>query len=69
MIRIRDLSLPLGTPEGALAALAAKRLRVRHEEVAALEIRRRSEDARRKADIRLPYTVDAAPARRESSRR
>ena len=65
MIRIRDLSLPLGAPEGALAALAAKRLRVRPEEVAALEIRRRSVDARRKADIRLLYTVDVALARPE----
>ena len=58
MIRIRNLSLHPGEPEQKLRALAARELRVRLNEIAAIKLFRRSIDARRKPDVRLQYTVD-----------
>ena len=57
MLRIRDLSLAPGAPEGDLYEAAAKALGSR---VTSLTVVRRSVDARRKNDIRIIYTVDAA---------
>ncbi|MCI8525909.1 MAG: hypothetical protein HFF17_08300 [Oscillospiraceae bacterium] len=59
MIRIRDLSLAPGQGEAALRALAARVLRVRETDITALEVRKKSIDARRKDDVRVIYTVDA----------
>lgn len=60
MIRIRDISLAPGQPESALRAQAARVLRLREADIAAISVRRKSVDARRKDDVRLIYTVDAA---------
>ncbi len=61
MIRIRDLSLP-AREDGprALARAAAGALGVGDGDISELKIRRRSVDARKKGDVRIVYTVDAA---------
>ena len=60
MIRIRDLSLPPdGGPE-LLKELAAKALRLSPEEIVSIQLHRRSVDARKKDDVRIICTVDAA---------
>jgi hypothetical protein len=60
MIRIQGLTLSPGEPEGKLWKLVAKTLRVRPNDIHALQIRKRSIDARKKDAVRLVYTVDAA---------
>ena len=57
MIRIRDLTLPVGADENALRKKAGKLLGV---PVLSLKIRKKSVDARKKPDIRLIYTVDVS---------
>ena len=47
-----------GQDEGALVDEAAKALRVSASEIRALQIARRSVDARKKPDVRIIYTVD-----------
>ena len=61
MLRLRDLSVPVGE-DGREAVLraAARELGVPEGEIRELKLRRRSVDARKKNDIRLIYTVDAA---------
>ncbi|MBQ6465517.1 MAG: hypothetical protein IJJ43_04545 [Oscillospiraceae bacterium] len=51
MILIRDLKLGAGEPWEALRALAAKRLRVRPEDIGGLRLYKRSLDARRKPEL------------------
>ena len=58
MLRIRDISMYPGQDEGALLYEAAKALRVSASEIRALQIARRSVDARKKPDVRIIYTVD-----------
>ncbi len=67
MIRIRELSIP-AREDGRAAVLkaVARELGVREREIVDVKIRRRSVDARRKSDVRLIYTVDAALSGGES---
>ncbi len=60
MIRIREISLP---PEHSVAQLSyevARALKISNSKVRRVRIVRRSVDARKKPDIRIVYTVDAA---------
>ena len=63
---IRDLSLPAAHDPSALWALAARALRIPSSELTALTIRKRSLDARSKADIRWLYTVDVGTRHSEA---
>ncbi len=68
MIRIRDISIPAredGRP--ALLRAVCRELGVGEREIAELSVRRRSVDARKKGDVRLIYTVDAALAGNEDA--
>lgn len=65
MIRIRDLSLSPDQDTVQLVHLAAKALRISDGEIVRLVIRKKSVDARKKDDIRIIYTVDAAVQRDE----
>ena len=65
MIRIRNIKLAPGEPESALRARAAAQLGTEPENITALTIRKKSIDARKKADVRLVYTVDVAVRRGE----
>ena len=51
MIRINQLKLPVGHTQEQLAARAAKKLRIRPEEIRTLAIRRQSLDARKKPEL------------------
>ena len=60
MIRIREISLP---PEHSVAQLSfevARALKISNSKVRRVKIVRRSVDARKKPDVRVVYTVDAA---------
>ncbi len=60
MIRIREISMP---PEHSVAQLSyevARALKVSNSKVRRVKIVRRSVDARKKPDVRIVYTVDAA---------
>lgn len=59
MIRINQLKLPVGHTQEQLAARAAKKLRIRPEEIRTLAIRRQSLDARKKPELFFSYVVDA----------
>ena len=63
MIRLTELKLPLDHAEGALAALIARTLGIRIEQITSFDIHKRSFDAR-KADLLQVYIVDVelAPA-------
>ena len=65
MIRIRDLSLTPNDNMNRLVQLTAKHLRIRENEIVHLHIRKKSIDARKKADIRIIYTVDVEIKERE----
>lgn len=58
MIRIRDLSLPVGQEESALLYLAAQALHIQASQIEKLQLFRRSLDARKKPELRWVYTVD-----------
>ena len=58
MIRIRDITLPAEHDENALLYLASQQLHVSASEISALQIVRRSLDARKKPLLRWVYTVD-----------
>ena len=58
MIRISNLSLPLGGDLSDLRKKAAQRLGVRPGDIAALTPVRQSIDARKKQDVHYVYTVD-----------
>ena len=61
MLRLRELSVPVEEDgRGAVLRAAARELGVPEGEIRELKVRRRSVDARKKNDIRLIYTVDAA---------
>lgn len=60
MIRIRDISLAPEHEAGALLYEAAKALGVSASEIQRLTIVRRSIDARKKPEVKVIYTVDAA---------
>jgi len=55
--KISGLSLPVGADEAALLALAAERLKVSPASLGAMQILKKSIDARHKSDIRYIYTV------------
>ena len=60
MIRIREISLP---PEHSVAQLSyevARALKISNSKVRKVKIVKRSVDARKKPDVRIVYTVDAA---------
>ena len=58
MIRISQLNLPAGHSKTELYHKAAKALHIKSEQIASLQIRRQSIDARKKPDIFLIYVVD-----------
>ncbi len=58
VLKIENIKLPPGAPAGALAAEAARLLRVREADIVSLRVLRRSVDARE--DVVLVYTVEAA---------
>ena len=58
MIRISQLKLPAGHSKTELYHKAAKALHIKSEQIASLQIRRQSIDARKKPDLRWVYTVD-----------
>ncbi len=60
MIRLRDVTAPVGAGEDEIKKLAARALKVRESDVLSVRIRRRSVDARRKPDVRMVYTLDVA---------
>ena len=60
MIRIRDLSLRPGEGMPQLLRAAAKQLGRPTKDILRLQIVRKSIDARKKQDVRVIYTVDAA---------
>ena len=66
MLTIRDISVPARHDPNSLIVLAANALRIPASEIARLEIRRRSLDARKKEDIRWLYTVDVATRHSEN---
>ncbi len=58
MIRIRDIMLPPEHDENQLLYEAARALKITPSKIRALEIFRRSVDARKKPDVKIVYTVD-----------
>jgi hypothetical protein len=58
MLRITELRLPLDHADEALRPAVIERLRLRDADVAGFTVFRRAYDARRKAAIKLIYTVD-----------
>ena len=58
MIRISQLKLPAGHSKTELYHKAAKALHIKSEQIASLQIRRQSIDARKKPDVFLIYVVD-----------
>ena len=60
MIRIRDISLRPGEGEAQLLQAAARLLQCSPRDILRLQVVRRSVDARKKTDVRIIYTVDAA---------
>jgi uncharacterized protein len=61
MIRLTELKLPLDHAEGALAALIARTLGIRTDQIEKIDIHKRSFDAR-KAELLQVYIVDIALA-------
>lgn len=59
MIRLTELKLPLDHAEGALAALIARTLGIRTEQIISFDIHKRSFDAR-KAELLQVFIVDVA---------
>ena len=59
MYRITDIRLELSGTEKDLKREAARRLRVKPEEIRSLKLYRRSVDARRKDDVHFICTADA----------
>ncbi|MCD8082673.1 MAG: FAD-dependent monooxygenase [Clostridiales bacterium] len=62
MIRISQLTLPVGHAREDLKKKAAKQLRISPEEIRSIHIRRRSLDARKKPTLFYSYTVDVETA-------
>ena len=60
MLRVSDLKLPLGHPAEALPEALAARLKVAPEDILSWQVARRANDARKKSQILMVYSVDAA---------
>ena len=60
MIRLRDVVLTPEQDESQLLYMAATVLKIPASQIAALHIRKKSVDARKKPDIRILYTLDVA---------
>ena len=60
MIRIRDISFPPAHDPNQLLFEAARLLKVSPSKIRKLSVVKRSVDARKKPDVRIIYTVDAA---------
>ena len=58
MIRINEVSLPLGAGYEEIKAAAAREIGIRPSDVLSFEIARESIDSRHKRDIRMIYSVD-----------
>ena len=58
MIRVTDLALPLDHPPEALAAAVCRKLGIAPDELERLSVARRGNDARKKAAIKLIYSLD-----------
>ena len=66
MLTIRDISVPARHDPSMLYYLAANALRIPASEITALQIRRRSIDARKKDNIQYIYTVDVSTRHSEA---
>jgi uncharacterized FAD-dependent dehydrogenase len=60
MLRLSNLSLPLGHPPEALAPAICNRLDIPERDLLSHTVARRAHDARKKAAILMVYTVDVA---------
>ncbi len=60
MLRITGVALRPGRDEKSLSALAEKKARLRNGEIRSIQIVKKSVDARKKEDVKLVYTLDAA---------
>jgi uncharacterized FAD-dependent dehydrogenase len=58
MIRLSDIKLPLDHPPAAIAKAAATKLGVAERELITCTVFKRGNDARRKSNIQLVYTLD-----------
>ena len=58
MLRVTELKLPLGHPPEALPEALAARLGVAPGEIVSWHIARRANDARKKSQILMVYSVD-----------
>lgn len=65
MLKITELSIPLDADEAALRRLAAKRLRVRAEEITGIRFCKKSVDARKKQEIHFTASVEVSLAQGE----
>lgn len=59
MLRIRELKIPLDSGKGEMIDAAAKRLKVKPEDISAFRLVKKSVDARKKADVHFNITIDA----------
>ncbi|MEI9890561.1 MAG: hypothetical protein WDN45_08160 [Caulobacteraceae bacterium] len=62
MLRVTDLKLPLGHPPQALPEALAARLQVRPGDIVSWQVARRANDARKKSQILMVYSVDVVLA-------
>ena len=62
MLRIQNISLPLGGSQGQLKKKAARILGVKPEVITGLSLARQSIDARKKNDVHYVCTVDVTVA-------
>jgi uncharacterized FAD-dependent dehydrogenase len=62
MLRLTEIRLPLNHPPEAIAAAAARRLRITPDKLLSCTIARRAHDARKKSDILLVYSLDVEVA-------
>ena len=58
MIRIQQLKMPLSHKREDIIKKAAKRCKIKPEQILNLEIVRRSVDARKKSEVCYVYTID-----------
>ena len=60
MLRVTELKLPLGHPAEALPEALAARLQVAPSDIVSFAVARRANDARKKSQILMVYSVDVA---------
>ena len=58
MLRVTELKLPLGHPPEALPEALAARLRIKAHDIVSWQVARRANDARKKSQILMVYSVD-----------